>query len=135
VLVVGFEGDYSLDCAGHRVGLRYNRKAAVKGSNTDRFRLSSRAALSACRLLEKTPPVKNLRFNPGELELFVNDRALAPNTPATCSACEPELRSFFRDLFGPAAFAMEFVKDPRERFGVRVSVEGKVVLDEVLKKL
>ena len=51
VMLIGHEGDYSMDNAGDRWGLRYNRKAAVDGSNDDRLRQALCSAVRACQLL------------------------------------------------------------------------------------
>jgi hypothetical protein len=117
VLLVGHEGDYSLDLADGRPGLRYNRKAPLAGTNAERFAQAWGAAARACRLLEEAA----LRFSRTEAELWINDRALAPNTPATLQACRPELEAFFRAAFGHGEFRLEPQPDPRRLFGVRVT--------------
>ncbi|MBI4582582.1 MAG: hypothetical protein HY717_00920 [Planctomycetes bacterium] len=135
VVLIGHRADYSIDSTGGRLGLRYNHKAPLSGSNFERFKQSARAALQACRLLEENPQLKGLRFNAGELELFVNDRALAPNTPEIRAACEPELREFFQWLYQPIGFALELEKDPRQRFGARAKAVGAVEIKQLLERL
>jgi hypothetical protein len=135
VVLIGHPADYSIDNTGGRLGLRYNRKAPLSGSNFDRFKQASRAALNACQRLEENPQLKGLRFNAGEIELLVNDRALAPNTPETRAACEPELREFFQWLYQPIGFALELEKDPRQRFGARAKAIGAVQLKPLLERL
>ncbi|MFQ5591371.1 MAG: hypothetical protein ACE5HE_09430, partial [Phycisphaerae bacterium] len=121
VLLVGHEADYSMDNADNRYGLRYNRKAPLEGTNEDRFRQALSSAANACRLLEAHFTGDNqLRFSRREFELFINDRALAPNTRKTRDACEPELKVFLRNVLGHGEFELEYRRDPRARFGAIV---------------
>ena len=122
VLLVGLESDYSMDNTGGRWGLRYNRKAPLEGSNQDRFRQALGAAVNACRLLEKEFAGDGpLTFSRSGLELFINDRAFAPNTTDTLAACRPELESFLTATFGHNEFTLKHHSDPRQRFGVTVT--------------
>lgn len=122
VMLIGHEADYSLDNAGGRWGLRYNRKAPLAGSNEDRFAQALRSAAGACRLLETHFASDGpLAFSRREFELFINDRAMAPNTPATWAACQPELSAFVEGLLGHGEFTMEKQCDSRSRFGVMVT--------------
>lgn len=127
VLLIGLEADYSLDNAGGRYGLRYNRKAPLEGSNEDRLRQAFQSAARACRALEAAFEGE-LEFSRTEFELFINDRALAPNTPETFEACKPELESSLRDLLGESELALEHKPDPRELFGVIVKTAKRFEL-------
>ncbi len=119
VLLAGHEADYSLDNTDGRWGLRYNRKEPLDGSNQDRFRQALRSAAKACRLLEdQFADGDSLIFSRQEFELFINDRALAPNTPETYAACKPELEAFLAGVLGHDKFSLEHRSDPRSRFGV-----------------
>src|ERR1700746_3625292 len=55
VVLIGHEGNYSVDNTDGRLGVRYNRKAAVNGSNQDALRQAMRASLVACQRLESEP--------------------------------------------------------------------------------
>ncbi len=121
VVLIAHEADYSMDHTDGRWGLRYNRKAAVAGSNEDRFRQAFRSAVNACVLLENQFAADGpLRFSRSEFELFINDRALAPNTPETYAACKPELEAFCKRLFGRGDFTFDQPTDHRRRFGVLI---------------
>ena len=121
VMLIGHEADYGLDNAGGRYGLRYNRKAPLAGSNEDRFAQAFRSAAGACKLLEtQFAGDGGLAFSRREFELFINDRAMAPNTAETWAACEPELSAFVARVLGHGEFSMERQGDSRARFGVTV---------------
>src|SRR3984957_6033310 len=81
VVLIGHEGNYSVDNTDNRLGVRYNRKAALDGNNQDRLEQAARAALTICQRLEGDSRLDGrLRFNGQEIEIFVNDRLVAPNT-------------------------------------------------------
>ncbi|MGH9679357.1 MAG: hypothetical protein ACRD4Y_05370 [Candidatus Acidiferrales bacterium] len=64
VVLIGLEGDYSVDNTNNRLGVRYNRKGGFDGSNADRLKQAARAALTAFQRLEKDPRLAGkLRFN------------------------------------------------------------------------
>jgi hypothetical protein len=132
VVLVGHEANYSLDNNGNRLGLLYNRKALVAGSNIDRLRHALRAALLAGERLGQTP---GLKFNGGELQLTVNDRLLAPNTDETWEAAQPELSAFFDQLYGAGRYSVSRHPEPRERFTLDVRAEDQPSLAGLLSRL
>jgi hypothetical protein len=120
VMLIGHDVDYSLDHAEERWGLLYNRKGAVEGSNEDRLGEAIGAAAHASRLLEEEFASEGLKFSRNELQIIINDRALAPNTPETLAACQPEIEAFLTGLFGHSDFTLTAESEPRRRFGVTV---------------
>ncbi len=134
VMLIALEADYNIDQTAGRWGLRYNRKSAIEGTNHDRFRQALAGAINACHLLEAHFAADGpLTFSRDEFELFINDRALAPNTPETYASCKPEIESFVMDVFGHSDFALTHHSDVRSRFGVNIKLtkplDPKVVLD------
>lgn len=120
LMIVGHEADYVIDHANGRPGLRYNRKAALEGSNADRFRQAVVAASRAARLLQETAGGAPA-FSQTELELSVNDRALAPNTPETFAACKADIERCVTKLVGHSDFTLTHRDDPRRLFCVTVT--------------
>lgn len=110
VLLVGHEGDYSLDLDGGP-GLRYNRKAPLSGDNAARLAQAVKSASRACLLLEQELGV---RFSRREMEVLINDRALAPSVADLSQAIEA--------LLGPATLVPQ--ADPRRLFGVTVTLSS-----------
>lgn len=127
IVLVGHESDYSMDHTGGRWGLRYNRKAPFDGTNADRFRQALTAAARAASMLESILAAEGpLSFSRSEFELFINDRAIAPNTPATWDACRPELEVYLRSAFG-VEFTLKHDARPRCRFGINVAFKQPIV--------
>jgi len=136
VVLIGHEGNYSVDNTDNRLGVRYNRKAALDGSNQDRLRQAARAALTACQRLEAEPRLGGkLRFNGQEIEIFINDRLLAPNCDATRDAFDADFKTFSEKLFRGGEYSLSYSSDPRKLFGVSVKAAQPFTVAELLEKL
>jgi hypothetical protein len=136
VILIGHEGDYSVDNTGNRLGIRYNRKAVLDGGNQDRLQQAARAALTACQRLEADPRLGGkLRFSGQEIDLFINDRLLAPNRTATREAARPDLETFFRKLFRGSEYSLSFSSDPRGPFAVSVKTSHTFSAADLLANL
>jgi hypothetical protein len=124
VVLIGHEGNYSLDNADGRLGVRYNRKAPMAGTNQDRLIQALQASLEACQRLESESRLAGtLLFNGHEIEVLINDRLLAPNSKTTRAAVQAELPPLFAALFAGGEYAVSYREDPRVllSFGVKTS--------------
>lgn len=136
VLLIGHEADYSLDATDGRLGLRYNRKAPINGSNQSKLQQAARSALKALARLEQDGRLKSvIQFDAKNVELFINDRLLAPNTAETRKSAEPELRAFLDRLGGDAGYSLAFETDSRKLLAVRVQLHGKFTVSDLLANL
>src|ERR1700733_11095942 len=136
VMVIGHQANYSVDNTSGRLGVRYNRKASLRGTNQDRLKQAVRAALAAFpRLASESSMKGTLGFGGCEIELFINDRALAPNTEATRIAAQSELHAFFGKLFQGADYALTHEVEPRRLFAVRVKTQKAFSLAELLANI
>ena len=136
VVLIGHEGNYSVDNTANRLGVRYNRKAAVDGSNQERLTQAARAAIQACQRLEAEPRLDGkFRFNGREIEIFINDRLLAPNSPATREAVDADFRLFCKKLFGAREHSISYGADPRSLFTASVKAAQPVTAAELLAAL
>ncbi len=136
VVLIGHEGNYSVDNTDNRLGVRYNRKAPLDGSNQDRLKQAARAALTACQRLEADPRLGGkLRFNGQEIEIFINDRMVAPNCDATREAAGPDFQIFFQILFRGSKYSMSYGSDPRKLFAVSVKATQPFSVAELLENL
>jgi hypothetical protein len=136
VMVIGLQANYSVDNTDGRFGVRYNRKAVLDGTNTDRLKQAARAALMCFQRLESESSLKGtLKFGGHELEVLINDRALAPNNDATRIAAQPELHALFGKLFGGADYALTHETEPRRLFTARVKTTKSFSVPELLANL
>ena len=125
ILLVGHYVNYSLDATGRKPGLLYDYKHPVEGTNEEKIRTSLIGILQVAKRLEEDAGFKHKpKFKTGELQLIVNSRAAAPNTPATLEAVKPDLAQVLSKAFGEGAFTLEHLTDPRQRFSVRISAQG-----------
>jgi hypothetical protein len=138
VVLIGHEADYSVDNTGNRLGVRYNRKAALDGDSQDALLQAARAALTTCQRLEEEPRLGGkLRFNGREIEVFVNDRLVAPNTAATFEAARPDLEAFAQKLFRADKYSLTYESscDPRSLFSVSLKSSRPFAVADLLKNL
>ena len=136
VVLIGHEGNYSVDNSDNRLGVRYNRKAALDGTNQDRLKQATRAALTACQRLEADPRLgEKFRFNGQEIEIFINDRLLAPNCDATREAADPDFQIFFQKLFRGGKYSTSYGGDPRKLFAVSVKAAQSIPVADLLQNL
>lgn len=115
VMLIGHEANYSLDNRENRLGLLYNRKAALDGTFESRLAQAHDAAAAACDRLESEDLYRGkLRFDRGAIELAVNDRLLAPNNDDTWNSLGPEIEKHFRGC------SVQRVGEPRDLFRVSI---------------
>jgi hypothetical protein len=135
-LLVAHEGNFGIDETGGRRGLAYYSKHELPGDLKDRIRTVAVTALKACRLLEQDESInKGISFPGNELQIFSNDRLLAPNTDEAWSRLEPVVREFLDDLYAGQDYSINRENDPRERLQVTVKVPEPVSVDTLLKRL
>jgi hypothetical protein len=104
VVLVGHEANYSLDNGAGRLGLLYNRKAPIEAGAAENIAQALRAALAACRRLEEEPEFEGgLKFG-RDLEIVINDRALAPNTDDAFASLKPAIEGALRAVHGAVEF-------------------------------
>jgi hypothetical protein len=130
--------NYSLDATERRLGLLYDYKHPIDGTNEEKLRSSLLGVLRVAKRLEEDvgfAAASRPKFKAGEIRLIVNSRALAPNTAETLEAVRPELAKVLSQAFGADGFAVEHLADPRQRFSVQVTAKGSPALADVIKRL
>jgi hypothetical protein len=136
VVLIGHQGNYSVDNADNRLGVRYNRKSALDGGNQDCLAQATRAALMACHRLETEPRLDGkFRFNGQDLEIFINDRLVAPNNAATREALDADLQLFSRKLFRGKEYSISYGTAPRSLFTAFVKAARPFSTAELLETL
>ena len=76
-----------------------------------------------------------LRFNGQELEVFINDRLMAPNRDSTRESVTPELDAFLGKLFQGSAYTLSHGSDPRSLFAVYVKSNRAFSVPDLLANL
>jgi hypothetical protein len=119
ILLVGYEGNFSIDMGDGRPGLMYYRKTPTLVSPAEHVATILRSALQACRLLEREA---RMRFNMDEFIFIANDRLNAPNDERTLAELKPILAAALEHVFDGAEFQMARTSlDAKDRFTVACS--------------
>lgn len=132
VVLIGHEADYSVDNSDARLGIRYNRKAVVEGSNQDRL---AQAVVSTLRAAQRLAEDADLIANTHEIEIWINDRLLAPNREDTRKALDAALGSFIHKSFNHEKYALTFNTDPRRLLSARITFDREFSVPDVLHAL
>jgi len=136
VVLIGHEGNYSVDNTDNRLGIRYNRKAVLDGSNQDRLTQAARSALTACERLQAEQRLDGkFRFNGQDIEIFINDRLIAPNNAATLEAFDSDFRLFSQKLFRGKQYSISYGTNPRSLFTAFVKATRPFSVAELLEAL
>ena len=136
LMLIGHEADYSLDQTGGVLGLRYNRKAPLAGTNLDRLTQATSAALIAAQRLEADARLNDeLTFNGQDVQIIVNDRLLALNDDKTRQAASPDIHQLAAKLFGPSGYSLSFETDPRRLLSATIHASRPFSAGDLLKNL
>ena len=120
VVLIGLEGDFYLN----EIGLRYSRKAPIAGSSADALRQAFSAVETVANRLEET--VSGLKFCRKQIEVSINDRAIAPNTAESFATLKSDLVSFLSGELGADSVEIEHKNghEPRQLLTATVSAES-----------
>ena len=127
VVLIGHQANYSVDNTDNRLGVRYNRKAPLDGTNQDRLTQATRAALTAFQRLEAESGLKGkLRFGgQGNRGVYQRPSAGAESTPRRAKPSSPSFKPFLRSCFGIASTRcrMEATREACSRVNVKANRE------------
>lgn len=137
VVLIGHQGDYSLDTAGGRPGLLYVRKREMEGDLEAKVETALRAALAGCRAIEEEPALGGrLRFRADEARIAFPDRLRAPRGKETFEALRAGIEAAVRKLYrGVDVSIIPSAGDARECFAVDVRAPGAPPLAALLARL
>jgi hypothetical protein len=136
IVLIGHEADYSIDNTNGRLGLRYNRKAQVAGTNGEKLAQATKSALTAAKQLQEDTRLNSkLYFNSHDLEILINDRLVAPTNNQTRQALDPGIRRFANKLLNGAEYSLTYESDPRRLFGAAIHSARGFTVEELLQNL
>ncbi len=136
VILVAHEGTYALDLGGGRPGVLYYRKQPLNGDLEQRLSSVASAALRAAQLLAADGELGSAAGIAGDaLQVFANDRLLAPNDAATEAAFAPSFDRFLDKLFDGSPRQIRRDADPKVRFNMEVEAERGADAETLLRRL
>ncbi len=128
VLLVAHEGNYAFDGAGGRRGLVYYAKRRGAGSLADRLAHVCRRAFLACeRMTAEAEIADRLSFSGSEIQVYANDRLVAPNTRETLKAMRPVLEGLCARLYPDRDWDLVREGSEQERFTVTLRAQGPMM--------
>ena len=119
ILLIGHDSFYSIEAGPEeRLGLLYNRRTQMTGTNRERILNALKASFYVRGLLEKEELwQKKLCFSTDEYKLILNDRYFAPNEYKTFVALREDIEAGFSEALGHSNFKLSYTAgDPRRRF-------------------
>ena len=134
VLLVGHEGDYALDGANGRFGLRYDFKREWPHDTlAGRLHIVLQRLLHGAHLLAEDA---DLTVNTAALQLVFLDRLRTPNTAATLAAVRDDIEAVLKELFAGGPVSLAWVEaDERRPFTLDVTIPHAPPLEQVLERV
>lgn len=130
-VLVGNKVDCMLDNADGRAGFVYATKHDTPvGDEKGLLATLAKAVLFADRLVGDARFGGKLQINTGEIEIIVNDRALAPNTSQTFQNAQKDLEKVLEKIWGSKP-KLKHEEKPRRRFGVRAHFDKAPALSQL----
>jgi hypothetical protein len=134
LMLIGHEADYSVDNTDGLLGVRYNRKAPLAGTNLDRLTHAMQSALLACQRLESDTRLnRRFHFNGQDVQFIINDRLLAPNNEQTRHLVARNFHLLANKLFGHAE--LTYNADPRRLLSASIRSSKPMSTGELLNNL
>lgn len=136
-LLVSHRWHFGIDLTGGVPGLFLSVRQGLSGAPAERVAEAVRLCLEKSRRLCAEPEMpRAARPLCGELEIVLNDRLLAPHTPATDAEWRPAVESLGNRLYGAGVARLEVEEDRTRRLGYRLSAPGcAATLDDLLGRL
>ncbi len=131
ILLIGNEGDLSLDFAAGRPGVLYMRKRDHAPKLSEGLLDCVRHCLLATELLQREASLPGLQVNLRQTQVILVDRLRAPNTAESLAGIRGELALFAYRLYGDAGMA-QAGQDPRDNLCVDITANGDHSLTELL---
>lgn len=121
IFLAGHHVDYSLDRTDGELGLLYSQKTPLPGSDAERLKLTLDQAIAAAKKLEGDPVFAGkLSFDRNKLQLVINDRAAAPNTPETFQ----KISALAESVLKSNGARCQHRNNPKLRFGINITLNN-----------
>ncbi len=136
IMLIGHEGNYSLDLGGAGPGVSYARRQPLAGDLSQRLESICAIALRAANALAEEGGLGGTGGIRGDvIEIVANDRLAAPNEPGTEAAFRPALEGLLARLYAGASCQLCRDEDPRERFNMHVKAAAPADAATLLGRL
>lgn len=121
IILIGHEGDYSLDTSHGRPGFQYAYKRVPDGSLRNNIRTAFRLVLQGAKQVEAEASLNGrVTFAASEAELILADALATPNTAEGYAAVAEDIYAVAAELYGDDVVIAQVQNDPREPLTIRV---------------
>ena len=135
VILVSYDGLYSMDESDGRLGFRFEQKRPMDGTLADQIRHVLGKTLAACHELEREQSLEGaIRFRTDEVLLQITDRLNAPNDDETFHQLQHDVASAFGVIYGDAPIRMERDTN-RSVFTIRITTPEAPPLETLFDQL
>jgi hypothetical protein len=135
IMLIGYDGDFSLDMAEGRPGLVYDRKRIHEGEPQDVLGTVFHRVLTGCKLLESDPTL-SLTFQPDQVEIAFMDRLQVPNTSESFDHIRSDLEAVLGQVYGAGTVQLQWIDDdPRKSLTVRILVDKAGEIGTLIQNL
>lgn len=131
-VLVAHEANFSMDAAGGRPGLLYQRKQPLAGALEERIAAVFKYALAAAARLEEG---QGLKFRTDEMLFRIADRLNASNNSQTFEAVKPALEAFLLSVPGIDSFQLNYVSSPDTLFEVAITTSTSEGVSQLASRL
>ena len=136
ILLISHEGNYAIDETKNKRGLTYYKKRGENVSLDNLLVSVGVKALRACQLLEQEETIKGrINFSSDQLQIYANDRLIAPNSEDTYKEIEPKVLTFLEKLYPGQEYKIKRENDAKERLCITVNVADNIDITTLLDRL
>ena len=136
VVLIGHEGNLSLDTSEGRLGLVCTQKYPDGKTLTKRLTSVACTLISAAQLLASEPTFANqLHFRGSELQFFSNDRLLAPPGDSSVNDLKPAMEALMKSLYPGRNYSISQSNNGAGRLKMQLAVESQVELVDLHERV
>jgi hypothetical protein len=135
IVLIGHEGDYSMEVGQRGLGVLYTRKRQTDANLQQQLRVSFQQVLAAAHLIENEPSL-NLKFRTNEAEVRILDRLQYPNNSESFERVRDDLKAVVADVYGSTSVSLAPINEnPREVFTIGVQAQDAPDVAALLENL
>lgn len=133
IMLIGHEGDYSIDYTDGAPAFRYERKRDHPAELRQQIHQALRLALTGAQTLVDNPdPHGPIGFRTDQVVVSIADRLHAPNTAERFAAIRHEVEAAVAEIYGAVVEKIQRVsEDEREPLGFRVRIDQAPALKQL----
>lgn len=136
IVLVAHEGNYAFDETDDHRGMVYYSKHDLDGNFQERLTTVCRNVLNACQLLEEDENTRDkIKFQGSQIQIFSNDRLMAPNTDEIYSVMEGELKNFLDRIYSDTKYELNRDNNQKERLKINVTASKSVDVSTMLERI